>query len=103
MKPTPHHAAAGRANPEGIAYLYLADERLTAVAECRPWVGGFVSVGQFSTAQSLNLVDFTQHGLGFLTTNNPDRQAWHDLGEAFSMPISRGDDIRDYYPHAGRF
>lgn len=57
MKPLPHSAREGRVNPKGIPCLYLADDKDTAMAEIRPWVGSYISVGQFKTLRNLNLVD----------------------------------------------
>jgi len=48
---------AGRANPIGIPYLYVASDAVTAVSECRPHKGDMVSVISFVTKKELNLVD----------------------------------------------
>ncbi len=45
--PPPHLATAGRMNPAGIAYLYLALSEYTAAAEIRPWKGSFISIAKF--------------------------------------------------------
>lgn len=47
LAPLPGHQFEGRLNPRGISYLYLSDEERTAVAEIRPWIGEWVSVGAF--------------------------------------------------------
>ena len=49
MKPLTGRATDGRANPRGIPCLYLATTRETAMSEVRPWVGSYVSAGQFRT------------------------------------------------------
>jgi hypothetical protein len=55
-------ATAGRINPEGISYLYLADEPETAVAEVRPWKDARVSVGKFRAIRKLNVVNLDRAG-----------------------------------------
>ena len=47
MKPVPEKATDGRVNPRGIACLYLATKKDTAVLEVRPLIGSYVSVAQF--------------------------------------------------------
>jgi RES domain-containing protein len=49
-------AGAGRINPEGISYLYLADTHSTAIAEVRPWVGANVAVGDAKITRNLSVV-----------------------------------------------
>ena len=39
-------ACAGRCNPEGISYLYLADEIFTAIAEVKPNKGDVITVAK---------------------------------------------------------
>lgn len=55
--PPPDRANAGRINPEGIPYLYAAEEERTAVAEMRPWIGAQVTVARLETTVSLSLAD----------------------------------------------
>ncbi|WP_366931004.1 RES family NAD+ phosphorylase [Mesorhizobium sp.] len=47
MRPLAGRASEGRANPKGIPCLYMAVDRHTALAECRPWIGSLVSIGAF--------------------------------------------------------
>jgi hypothetical protein len=47
---------AGRINPEGISYLYLADTPETAIAEVRPWKGAQVAVGKFRVTRDIDVV-----------------------------------------------
>jgi hypothetical protein len=47
MKPLAEKAKEGRANPKGIPFLYLSNDPDTAMAESRPWVGTYLSVGKF--------------------------------------------------------
>ena len=105
MKPDPAKVSDGRANPRGIACLYLATQRETAVLEVRPISGLFVSVAQFEVVRDLRLVDCTKREIGnlaFLDKNlsQKDREkvVWSDINEAFSEPVARGDDGLEYVP-----
>jgi hypothetical protein len=53
-------ATAGRANPAGIPYLYVAEKELTAVSEIRPFLGGQVTVARVTPRTSLQVVDLTK-------------------------------------------
>ncbi|MGB8167198.1 MAG: RES family NAD+ phosphorylase [Chthoniobacteraceae bacterium] len=53
-------ATAGRANPAGIPYLYVAEAEMTAVSEIRPFLGGLVSVAKVRPRKNLQLVDLTK-------------------------------------------
>lgn len=57
--PPKNKATAGRANPTGIPYLYVAEKEMTAVAEIRPFLGGKVSVAAVNPLVDLQLVDLT--------------------------------------------
>lgn len=58
--PPPNRASAGRMNPIGIPYLYLAMDVNTMVAELGPLIESEVIMGaSFATTRPLNVVDFT--------------------------------------------
>jgi hypothetical protein len=65
MKPDPELVRDGRVNPRGIAYLYLSSVPNTACAEVRPWLGAYVSVGQFETKRDLRIVNCTSNAERF--------------------------------------
>jgi hypothetical protein len=106
MKPLPDKASDGRANPKGIACLYLATHRETAVLETRPLIGSYVSIAQFRVLQDLHLVDCSAAEIGNLaralkkdwTEEDTEKQVWTDINRAFSVPVGRGDDSLDYVP-----
>lgn len=50
-------AKSGRANPDGIPYLYLASDRDTAIAEVRPSVGDRVALARVRPRGEFNIVD----------------------------------------------
>lgn len=104
MKPLSGRASEGRANPKGIPYLYLATNRDTALAEVRPWIGSFISVGQFKTLRELRLVNCTtdQQASRFYlkepSAEKREESVWADIDRAFARPVSPSDDIADYVP-----
>jgi hypothetical protein len=59
MAPPVGVAQAGRANPPGLSYLYVASDRDTALAEVRPTVADVVSVAQFEATRNFKLVDLS--------------------------------------------
>ena len=46
-----------RETREGFPCLYLADRKITAIAEVRPWMGAYVSVAQFKVLRPLRIID----------------------------------------------
>ncbi len=52
-------AQAGRANPPGLSYLYVASDPETALAEVRPTVADVVAVAQFEAVRGFKLVDLS--------------------------------------------
>ena len=106
MKPLAEKASDGRANPKGIACLYLATKQETAVLEVRPLIGSYVSIAQFKILKDLRLVDCSAKVIGNLerylkkdwTPEDTEKQVWSDINSAFSAPVERGDDSLDYVP-----
>ncbi len=98
-------AAAGRANPFGISYLYVASNEETAISELRPHKGDFISVAKFSLHGGLKLIDLRDP----ITTISPFRYSDEDLemvhsklglliklGEELTMPIAKGNAPLEY-------
>ncbi|MBL4714865.1 MAG: RES domain-containing protein [Alcanivorax sp.] len=52
-------AKGGRANPQGIPYLYLSSEKNLALSEVRPTIGHNVYISEVRTNQVLKLLDLT--------------------------------------------
>lgn len=104
MKPFTDRAREGRANPKGISVVYLANDEATAVAEVRPWVGAYVSVGFFRIMRPLRIVNFDAGDTGrkFFTTEpsaaERERAVWADIDRAFATPVNASDDVADYAP-----
>jgi len=103
--PPATHSTAGRANPAGIPYLYLASDQETAICEVRPHNNEKLTVGSFRLATSVTCIDLRnprigspfQHGcklrdfvsvVGFL----------RNLGNELSLPIGNQKRDLDYLP-----
>ena len=56
-KPPNEKSRGGRANPQGIPYLYVASDSMTAISEVRPNITDKVTVGKFMLHDSLSIVD----------------------------------------------
>src|SRR5437763_643649 len=57
MIPDPKYIKrGGRANPPGFAYLYLATDERTALAEMRPWVGESLTLAIFEIKKEIKII-----------------------------------------------
>jgi hypothetical protein len=104
--PPPELATAGRANASGISVLYVAETVETAVAEVRPFTGGFISVGTCRALQDIRVFDLSGRlellgrdpfAPGFLKELEIAILA-SKLDEAFAEPIAPFTSERDYAP-----
>lgn len=57
LAPPPEEVSAGRMNPAGISYLYLAAEKETALIEVRPKPPCTMTVAQFKPLKDLTLLN----------------------------------------------
>ncbi|WP_270831985.1 RES family NAD+ phosphorylase [Aeromonas sp. QDB03] len=57
--PPPEKASAGRANPAGIVYLYVAENEETCIREVRPSIGSTVYISTCVAKRSLKLINLT--------------------------------------------
>lgn len=102
MKPLPDKAYDGRANPRGIPCLYLATRKETALSEVRPWIGSYVSVGQFKILRDVKLIDCTRghksFPIYFEEPEPPEKEmaVWAHIDRAFAEPMTRSDDSAEY-------
>jgi hypothetical protein len=103
--PPPDKASAGRANIQGQAVLYVADDEKTAVSEIRPALGFYVSLAQITLLRDCRILDLTKE----LLSLNPfvrESIGWHveirgllrRLGEEMSRPLERNEDRSLYVP-----
>ncbi|HST49312.1 RES family NAD+ phosphorylase [Jatrophihabitans sp.] len=108
--PPPHLATAGRANPVGIAYLYLAFELDTCVYESRVPAHEFLSVATFRLSRKVGVLNLAEVSPPDLFSA-PDLDAVEDLvrsvsyyrylsalGRELSKPVRSSDGPTDYIP-----
>ena len=108
MKPIMCKGKEGRANPKGIAYLYLSNEENTALAELRPHLGQYLSSAQFQVQRKLRVVDCysvpRHYSYVECIFNTPVSQTeignavWSMINEAFTKPVTNADEESDYVP-----
>lgn len=112
--PSPEFAHDGRANPKGIPYLYAATDKVTAMAEVRPWVSALVSVACFQLSRDITIVDCSKFHAerAFcklldrnvddmdrpLTNDEINKAVWIDIDHSYSRPINRSDEDIEYIP-----
>jgi hypothetical protein len=104
MKPLTDRAHDGRANPKGIPCLYLATQMETAISEVRPWIGSYVSVGQFKLLKRIEIIDCSRERPDHMfyfeepSPEEAEKSVWSDIDRAFAEPMTRSDDTADYAP-----
>lgn len=98
-------ARAGRANPQGISYLYLARHEETTLYEIRASFLDYVSVGEFELNQDVRIVALRE--IGNISPFLPDldlkeyvsnKNILHQFGAALSKPLRRIDSSLEYLP-----
>jgi len=102
--PPPKKASAGRANPEGISCLYLADSLDTTLHETRAGVYDFATVGKFVLKEKIAVVDLTSidkispflmADIDLLAAN---LEHLRKIGDEISRPLRKHDSSLDYLP-----
>lgn len=107
-KPPKEKASAGRANPIGIPYLYLATDPQTTFYESRAGLHEQIFLGEFEAKENLNIVSLERieflgpveiQELGFdLEEFIRYRPFLMKLSEELSRPIRKKDSDFDYLP-----
>lgn len=88
----------GRANSRGISVLYLASNIKTAIAEVRPWISAYVTIGTLELKKDLILVNLSKTSSAAWHVDEPIKKViWQKINESFAKPISQGDEMWDYY------
>jgi hypothetical protein len=109
MKPCPDKAGDNRANPRGIACLYMATLEKTAILEVRPLIGSYVSVARLRVSRDIEIIDCTKDHFDWMDTTivklsrkekleENKKMVWGEINRAFSQPSQRGDESVDYVP-----
>jgi hypothetical protein len=103
MKPIVNWNQEGRANPRGRAYIYVATNADTALAEIRPWIGSDNTCAEFEIQRNLRLVNCALHhgdpldlfGVHGVTR---DEGRWAAIDAAFATPVDSGSPGGRYVP-----
>lgn len=102
--PPASKASAGRANPEGISCLYLADSVDTTLHETRAGVYDYATVATFRLLRDIEVVNlaaidkispFQEIDCSLLAINLPHLRK---IGYEISKPLRRHDSPLDYLP-----
>jgi hypothetical protein len=56
-KPPLKKSTDGRANPKGISYFYGASDKITTIAEARPYKTEIVCVAKYKVSKKISLID----------------------------------------------
>jgi hypothetical protein len=100
--PPPEKARAGRMNPAGISYLYLAEQPGTALAEVVQRPPCKVAVGCFQLRVELLILDITKLPPPDSGKNNDEQDALHFLHcfrDIILQPVQKGPQEHiDYVP-----
>lgn len=91
--PTPELSRAGRANPDGIVYLYLSDRQDTTLYEVRATYLDQATVGEFfiKDGKKLTYMDFTKEDVetSFLDNDLAEVMKVRTLIKAISQDLSK--------------
>lgn len=105
--PPNHLAKAGRANPQGISYLYLASDVETTFFETRAILFDYVSIGEFRLKENIRIINLRETKLYdpiFLAEQGDLRDFIihypfiSRLEKEISKPNRRADNELDYIP-----
>lgn len=97
-------ASAGRANPQGIPFLYLCDDIETTFYEVKALFLDVISTGVFLSNRSLKIVDFTKKGSPFdskysnVKIGIVSELILKEISKDLSRPMRRGDTNFEYIP-----
>lgn len=90
-------ASPGRANPEGIPYLYLASDVDTAIAEVRPSVADTVYVAKFTATRNFKLIDLSDPGAS-ISPFKIDADSLHRVRASMEFLNALGAELRTPTP-----
>ncbi|HEY9167495.1 MAG TPA: RES family NAD+ phosphorylase [Candidatus Kryptonia bacterium] len=103
-KPPSEQSKAGRANPKGIPYLYLATDEKTTVYEVRASYLDFVTLAEFKLKEDIKVIRLRQtKGVSPFEIPDPMKYVLYEkflqeLEKELSKPIRRYDSELDYLP-----
>jgi hypothetical protein len=87
--PPPSNATPGRANRDGVSFLYLSSDQTTAAAEIRPHPGHRLSVAEFRAVRDMRIANFAVD-IGDFATSDELLDRYHflySIDRMFSTPV----------------
>lgn len=89
---------SGRANPPGISYLYLAENRETAIAEVKPYLGARINLISLRLKKDIKIIDFQKPvRLSTVSLLNLSKEEidnlWFGVKLSFAIPLSPDDKL----------
>lgn len=104
--PPKNIATAGRANPDGISYLYLSNNLETTLREIRAGLYDYVAVGTFELLEDIEMVNFTllDKVSPFLDSDSNytrhaiNKEHLNKICRDIAKPLRRADSVLDYLP-----
>lgn len=107
-KPPIDRASIGRANPDGISYLYVANNLETSLTEVRPSNGQTVFVAQFKVKNDLNVINLMEprRDISFVSLSDNDNftnilklvNLLEEFSKELSLPVLPNRSRLDYIP-----
>jgi RES domain-containing protein len=106
MKPLTDSAVEGRANAQGVPFLYVAADPETAMSETRPNLAAEISLARLSVLRDLKLVDCCKDAEadspyafnGEVPEEKREAIVWGSISSAFSRPVNLTGRHADYAP-----
>ncbi len=89
------NSQAGRMNPEGINYFYVAEDEATALKEGRLRANERVLIGRFKTIKKLTVIDWTKVNIYekavdiFSTKYSPEMAVYQDFLRRFAIEVGK--------------
>lgn len=104
--PPSDKAKGGRANPEGISYLYLSDQIKTTLYETRTSLYDYVTIGEFRLREDIEVINLRGDTYDpILLAENEELEEFliyksfiNNLERHLSKPKRRSDNELDYLP-----
>lgn len=89
------NSQAGRMNPEGISYFYVAEDEETALKEGRLRANERVLIGRFNTLKKLTVIDWTKANIYekavdiFSPKYSPSMAVYQDFLRRFAIEVGK--------------
>lgn len=81
----------GRINPKGMRYLYLANDKQTAIYEVKPYLNEHVTLAKFKIKKDLTIVNLCKYDKG-------KSNSWDNISFWFSLPLRPSNISYEYLP-----